>query len=270
MSNTNKKSKIVGIIFWLFFVIIVTVLFITQKTKVANVMQETQFFEKITAKKEKTESLLPKKNNDSKNTEDSSFSIEESVSTFDLSSDSLNAEEAYKGMLDITPPENPSYEEELIADSGKPLTEVSGNENTKKINTSLYFIKVSKDGNVLRRESKRSIGFFDSPLTSTLNTLLTGPSEEEKNKGFITLIPAGSKLLSASIRDRVAYLNFSEDFQFNKFGVEGYLGQLMQVVYTATEFPTVDSVQFLIDGQIREYLGSEGAWIGNPLSRNNF
>jgi spore germination protein GerM len=44
----------------------------------------------------------------------------------------------------------------------------------------------------------------------------------------------------------------------------------MQVVYTATAFSTVDSVQILIDGEKKEYLGSEGVWIGSPLARSSF
>ena len=44
----------------------------------------------------------------------------------------------------------------------------------------------------------------------------------------------------------------------------------MQIVYTSTEFSTVDSVQFLIDGNKKDYLGSEGQWIGSPLSRASF
>nr|WP_257225304.1 GerMN domain-containing protein [Treponema parvum] len=52
--------------------------------------------------------------------------------------------------------------------------------------------------------------------------------------------------------------------------MEGYLGQLMQIVYTATSFSTVDSVQFLIEGQKKDYLGSEGVWIGSPLARSSF
>ena len=43
----------------------------------------------------------------------------------------------------------------------------------------------------------------------------------------------------------------------------------MQIVYTATEYSTVNSVQILIDGQKKEYL-SEGVWIGSPLSRSSF
>ena len=65
-------------------------------------------------------------------------------------------------------------------------------------------------------------------------------------------------------------LNFSGEFEFNQYGIEGTRGQLQQIVFTATAFPTVESVQFLVDGEKRDYLGSEGVWIGSPLSRNNF
>jgi len=45
---------------------------------------------------------------------------------------------------------------------------------------------------------------------------------------------------------------------------------LRQIVYTATSFSTVNSVQFIIEGQREDYLGSEGTWIGSPLSRSSF
>ena len=86
----------------------------------------------------------------------------------------------------------------------------------------------------------------------------------------MSLIPEGTKLLGASVKNGVATLNFNENFEFNTIGVEGYIGQLMQIVYTATEFSTVKSVQFLIEGQHKDYLGSEGQWIGSPLARSSF
>ena len=62
----------------------------------------------------------------------------------------------------------------------------------------------------------------------------------------------------------------SEDFEFNTLGAEGYMGQLMQIVYTASNFSTVKSVQFLVEGEKKDYLGSGGQWIGSPLSKNSF
>ncbi len=150
-------------------------------------------------------------------------------------------------------------------------------ENTKKAtpaNTAytatFYFVEIDSDGSVSRKSIKRSMPKSDSPMTDVLKSLLAGPLYTEQSKGYMTLIPENTRLLSATVREGVAYLNFSEEFEFNKVGVEGYLAQLMQIVYTATSFSTVNSVQFMIEGQKKEYLGSEGVWIGSPLSRSSF
>lgn len=134
----------------------------------------------------------------------------------------------------------------------------------------LCFVSIDSDGSVARKEITRTVTKNDSPLTGNIQLLLAGPNQAERSKGCRSLIPDGTRLLSATVRDGVASLNFSEEFEYNRVGVEGYIGQLMQIVYTATAFPTVNSVQFLIDGQKKEYLGSEGVWIGSPLSRSSF
>lgn len=134
----------------------------------------------------------------------------------------------------------------------------------------LYFVSIGNDGTVSRQESVRTLQKTDSPLTTAIMALLTGPNLEETGHGYMSLIPEGTRLLSAKVSNKTATLNFSEDFEFNRYGVEGYIGQLMQVVYTATAFPTVDNVQFLVEGQKKDYIGSEGVWIGSPLSQSSF
>ena len=134
----------------------------------------------------------------------------------------------------------------------------------------LCFIEVNSDGIISRKNVKRNVPKNDSPLTTAINLLLEGPdSGKSQEKELMTLIPSGTKLLSAKVTDGVAYLNFNEYFERNPDGVEGYIYSLMQVVYTATSFSTVKSVQFLIEGQQKDYLG-DGQWIGSPLSRYSF
>ncbi len=135
------------------------------------------------------------------------------------------------------------------------------------MNAKLYFVVIDKDGSITKKVITRSIEKNDSPLTTNIKLLLAGPIKGEK---AASLIPPGTKLLGARVSDGVAYLNFNDAFEFNPKGVEGSINQLMQIVYTATEFNTVKTVQFLIDGQKKEYLGSEGVWIGTPLSRSSF
>jgi spore germination protein GerM len=103
-------------------------------------------------------------------------------------------------------------------------------------------------------------------MLDSLNALLQGPTAEEQRRGMVSLIPSGARILSATVRGNTAYISFSEEFQYNTYGVEGYAAQLKQIVWTATEFPNVENVQILIEGRRVDYLG-EGIWIGSPLSR---
>jgi len=134
-------------------------------------------------------------------------------------------------------------------------------------NRVLYFTQVDRSGSILRVKVERRLPASNTPMVDVLQSLISGPTDDEKRKGLISLIPPGTRILSATVRDHTAYISFSEDFQYNTFGVEGYAGQLRQIVFTVTEFSNVTDVQFLIEGRRVDYLG-EGIWIGSPLSRD--
>ncbi len=134
----------------------------------------------------------------------------------------------------------------------------------------LYFIRVDGDGALLRQAVTRSVTSA-SPLADTVRLLLQGPTAEEQRRDprLRSLIPPGTKLLRAEVRGSTAYISFSEEFQFNTYGVEGYMGQLWQIIWTATEFPNISDVQILIEGNRVDFLG-ERIGIGSPLSRSSF
>jgi len=136
--------------------------------------------------------------------------------------------------------------------------------------TRLFFLSVDNNGTILMKGVIRPIPQSDSPLRDALETLLKGPTSEEINLGLLTMIPEGTMLRGVTVRGDTAYIDFSESFRFNSLGIEGMKAQLRQVVYAATEFPTVKRVQFLIEGKRVDYLGTEGVSIGDPLSRSSF
>jgi len=136
--------------------------------------------------------------------------------------------------------------------------------------TRLFFLSVDQNGNILMKGVIRPIPQSDSPLRDALETLLKGPTAQEINLGLLTMIPEGTTLRAVAVRGDVAYVDFSESFRFNSLGIDGMKAQLRQVVYAATEFPTVRKVQFLIEGKKVDYLGTEGVSIGDPLSRSSF
>jgi len=133
----------------------------------------------------------------------------------------------------------------------------------------IYFANVGGDGQILHSKVTRKIPLSDSPMQDALNALIAGPTAEELGRGLLNLIPKNTRILSATVRGSTAYISFSEDFLFNTFGVEGYVAQLRQIVWTVTEFQNVKDVQILVDGRRLDYLG-EGIWIGSPISRQSF
>jgi spore germination protein GerM len=133
----------------------------------------------------------------------------------------------------------------------------------------VYFTNVGSDGQILHSKVTRKIPVSDSPMQDALNVLLAGPTAEELSRGLLNLIPKNTRILSATVRGNTAYISFSEDFLFNTFGVEGYVAQLRQIVWTVTEFQNVKDVQILVEGRRLDYLG-EGIWIGSPISRQSF
>lgn len=136
--------------------------------------------------------------------------------------------------------------------------------------TVIYWVRIDADGKLIPKSVTRLLPKSDAPMSDALDALFAAPNVDELKQGVRTLIPPETKLRSAWVKDGIAFINVSEEFQFNQYGIDGALAQLLQVVFTATEFSTVKSVQFLIEGQKKEYLGAEGVWIGSPLSRTSF
>ncbi|WP_244951095.1 GerMN domain-containing protein [Treponema phagedenis] len=159
-------------------------------------------------------------------------------------------------------PAKPEQKPKTAAQVQKPQPE--------KRTTTIFWVYIDSDGKITRQETTRELPKSDSPMSDALNALFQGPNASERSKNYRSLIPAGTKLRSAYVKDGVATISVSEEFQFNQYGIEGYLAQLSQVVFTATAFSTVNSVQFLIEGQKKDYLGAEGVWIAAPLSRSSF
>jgi spore germination protein GerM len=133
----------------------------------------------------------------------------------------------------------------------------------------LYFLRLSPEGRMEPAGFVRELPAGATPLTATIKALLQGPTLQDKAQGALTLIPEGTKLLSVRLKDRTALLSFSEEFDHNPSGLEGIAGQLRQIVWTATQFGSVDSVQFLVNGQYRDTLGDGGLSVAVPLTRSS-
>ena len=102
--------------------------------------------------------------------------------------------------------------------------------------------------------------------TAAVRELLAGPASDER--GLLTMIPAGSQLLGITIDGSVATVDLSGAFESGG-GSMSMFGRLAQLIYTVTQFPTVDAVRLRLDGQPVESIGGEGVIVGAGLGRTD-
>ena len=289
MAQRNNSKKKNNTLFTaacvLLGLLIIFIIFIVNKDQIFTNLKETKFFDKLFGSTptfvENHEPAESKKTDAIPLKEDVTIQIQEEnqeqtapVSINDLKGED-NQSEQEKNKSDKSETQQKTTEKNEENEPGKNTEKKDEKKvDTKKIATSevqLCFIIITGDGLITRQIVKRSVKKSDSPLTNAINLLLQGPDTTlSAEKNCMTLIPRGAKLLNARVSDGIAYLNFNEAFEINTDGAEGYNHQLEQIVFTATSFSTVNSVQFLIEGKKLEYLGSEGVWIGSPLSRSQF
>lgn len=275
-NSRNSKKKNQNTLFATACVIlgllIITIIFIVKRNEIKTNLKETAFFEKVVGT---TPQFIEKHEVEQPAQKENEIPLKEDVTIRIESVQPVNQKEEEENFITI-PEEKPVQETEKPkveekkeapkkAEEKKPETK-----KTAATELELCFVLIDGDGSVLRKTVKRSVPKSDSPLTTSINLLLKGPdTTKSAEKNCMTLIPDGTRLISAKVQNGVAYLNFTEEFLFNGLGIDGQIHQLEQIVYTATAFPTVSSVQFMIEGKKMDYL-SEGVWIGSPLSRASF
>jgi spore germination protein GerM len=287
----RKKRASVGILFWIAFVLFVAVVFLYNKQNIENVLETTGLVEVISDRIGMSDEERPEVTRDG---EPEGGQSERPGDADGGTGDAGGGEESDAGAgggdagtpqrgpaepeveLEPVEPEQTERTEDpdspeaggLAAEEQKPPEEPEV--QPRRRTSTVYFIRVTDDGTIYPEQVERIVSYVDSPMTQTLNKLLEGPTAEELNLGLLNLIPENTRLISAAVEDGVAYLNFNESFRFNPMGVEGFVAQLQQIIYSTTEFSTVDEVQILIEGQRVDYLGGEGIYIGEPISRSTF
>jgi germination protein M len=107
--------------------------------------------------------------------------------------------------------------------------------------------------------------------TAAMQQLLVGPSARERaaDPALTSAIPAGTRLLGLRIDDRIATVDLSREFESGGSSASVF-ARLAQVVYTLTQFPTVDAVRFELDGEPVTVFSGEGVILDQPVGREDY
>jgi spore germination protein GerM len=111
----------------------------------------------------------------------------------------------------------------------------------------------------------KSIDNVPGIARAALEELIKGPGA---GKDLAPTIPSGTILKDIDISNGVATVDFSKEFVDNHWG--GSSGELLtvySVVDVLTQFPTVEKVQFLVEGRKVETLAGHMD-LAQPVMRN--
>ncbi len=132
----------------------------------------------------------------------------------------------------------------------------------KKVSVVLYFS--DQNGDYLIAE-KREVPLVPGLARATVQELIKGP----EGKGLSGTIPEGTKLLDINIENGLCTVDLSKEFRDNHWG--GSSGEILTVyslVNTLTQFPTVEKVEILVEGQKIDTLAGHMD-LSAPVSRNS-
>ena len=104
---------------------------------------------------------------------------------------------------------------------------------------------------------------------AAMEALLDGDAIIDRYSQLSTAVPEGTSLLGISIKDGVATVDLSREFESGG-GSASSMYRLGQVVYTLTQYSTVRAVLFQIEGRTVTTFGSEGIQLDGPQGRNDF
>ncbi len=104
---------------------------------------------------------------------------------------------------------------------------------------------------------------------AAMQELLKGPNAAEQSAGLTTSIPTGTKYLGLTIANNIATVNLSSEYESGG-GSLSMSSRLAQVVFTLTQFSSIDQVNFQLDGKAVTVFSGEGLVLDHPVGRSNY
>jgi spore germination protein GerM len=105
--------------------------------------------------------------------------------------------------------------------------------------------------------------------TAAMTALLEGPSAEEGALGVSSSIPEGTRLLGLDVTGGTATVDLSREFESGG-GSLSITSRVAELVFTLTQFGTVDNVRLELEGEPASTLGGEGLIVDHALARDDF
>ncbi|PLR83096.1 MULTISPECIES: GerMN domain-containing protein [Bacillus] len=193
------------------------------------------------------------------------------VSAIFMSSVFLSGCGLFGGEEKIDPPQEATYGEEAetetdeSAETGDQTEKMAGDKDAAEttVPTELYLIDEKGYVTAQTLDLPKAEGVAKQALEYLVEG---GPVTEVLPKGFRAVLPADTTV-SVNIKDGVATVNFSKEFQEYKAEDEPKI--LQAITWTLTQFDSVQKVKLQMNGNELKEMPVNGTPIGEELSRAN-
>lgn len=118
---------------------------------------------------------------------------------------------------------------------------------------------------------QRTLPYSEAVASAAIEALIAGPTDAELTTwpAISSAIPEGTQLLGITIADGVAKVDLSKEFESGG-GTFSVTSRVAQVVYTLDQFPTIDAVEFYIEGEKVTVFSSEGLMLDGPQTLDDY
>ena len=138
---------------------------------------------------------------------------------------------------------------------------------TEEVEIQVYWLQITETREELVGQSLTLDETSDPEIA--VEKALANLMEGVDNPDYATTIPPSTELRNVSVREDGVHIDLSEDFMFGG-GSASMIGRLGQVVYTASSFDPDTEIWLNVEGEPLEYLGGEGIYVPQPLTREEF
>ena len=138
-------------------------------------------------------------------------------------------------------------------------------EDTEKAEITAYY----EDENGFVVPVNTEIAWEEGIAKATLRSMVVGSETEKRiaQSGLKGVLPEGTEIRGMAIKDGVCRVDFSQNI-LNTLTYEQEENMITAVTYALTEFPTIDKVELLVEGQLLSSL-SKGYAIDKAFERGN-
>lgn len=132
----------------------------------------------------------------------------------------------------------------------------------------IYFSKLVGSDVIVEPVTRKLLDGQDV-VEQALNELITGPTKEEKDAGFYTEIPEGTRIIKVTEAPDTVRINVNKQF-VSGGGSTSMESRLKELVFTSLDAEPIKKIYLELDGKEIEMIGGEGLEVIQPLTKENF